>query len=65
MSDKHTFDLGDNNQPKVFCDLASNNALKIFEQAPLTMVEQAVRADLLWMRSGFSAFIIGYPDTSC
>ena len=54
MTDDHTFVFDDTRQPRIYCDKASVNAIRIFREMPVSLVDHAVRADMLWIRRGFS-----------
>ncbi|HIG59877.1 MAG TPA: hypothetical protein EYQ22_03200 [Gammaproteobacteria bacterium] len=56
MTDKHTFDLENDRQPKIYCDASLENAFEIFQEIPSVMVVQPARADLLWIRQGHADF---------
>jgi len=54
LTDDHTFVLDDTRQPRIYCDKASRNAVSIFRELPVSFAKHPVRADMLWIRRGYS-----------
>lgn len=56
MTDDHTFDFDDSKQLSIYCDSGSGNAISVFRNMPVSFVDHPARADLLWMRRGYTNF---------
>lgn len=56
MTDDHTFIFDDTRQPSIYCDNASGNAISVFRELPVSFAKHPARADMLWIRRGYSQF---------